>query len=116
MTNATEIAQSGWLDTLTAWVDAASGWVWGLPLIVAIFATGILLSGMLRFKHVRSLGRAFADGRKKWVYEVAIPFAELGVNPKAGLKLPFNVRVRNSQYGEWRQWDADGRTPQLLLQ
>ena len=59
MTNATEIVQTGWLDTLTAWVDAASGWVWGLPLIVAIFATGILLSGMLRFKHVRSLGRAF---------------------------------------------------------
>ena len=59
MTNATDIAQTGWLDTLTAWVDAASGWVWGLPLIVAIFATGILLSGMLRFKHVRSLGRAF---------------------------------------------------------
>ena len=60
--------------------------------------------------------RAFADGRKKWVYEVAIPFAELGVSPKAGVKLPFNVRVRNSQYGEWRQWDADDRTPQLLLQ
>ena len=59
MTNATEIAQTGWLDTLTAWVDAASGWVWGLPLIVAIFATGILLSVMLRFKHVLSLGRAF---------------------------------------------------------
>ncbi|MBR0505061.1 MAG: right-handed parallel beta-helix repeat-containing protein [Kiritimatiellae bacterium] len=60
--------------------------------------------------------RAFADGRKKWVYEVAIPFAELGVSPKASVKLPFNVRVRNSQYGEWRQWDADDRTPQLLLQ
>ena len=59
MTNATEIAQTGWLDTLTAWVDVASGWVWGLPLIVAIFATGILLSVMLRFKHVLSLGRAF---------------------------------------------------------
>jgi len=26
------------------------------------------------------------------------------------------VRVRNSQYKEWRQWDADGRTPQLQLQ
>ena len=59
MTNATEIAQTGWLDALTAWVDAASGWVWGLPLIGAIFATGILLSVMLRFKHVLSLRRAF---------------------------------------------------------
>ena len=25
------------------------------------------------------------------------------------------LEVRNSQYKEWRQWDADGRTPQLLL-
>ena len=59
MTNATEIAQSGWLDTLTAWVDAASGWVWGVPLIGAIFATGILLTVMLRFTHVFNLSRAF---------------------------------------------------------
>ena len=59
-------------------------------------------------------------GRKSWepktlVYEAVIPFAALGVRPEAGAKLPFNVRVRNSQYKEWRQWDADGRTPQLLL-
>ena len=59
-------------------------------------------------------------GRKPWepknlVYEAVIPFAALGVHPEAGAKLPFNVRVRNSQYKEWRQWDADGRTPQLLL-
>ena len=59
-------------------------------------------------------------GRKPWepktlVYEAVIPFASLGLRPEAGGKLPFNVRVRNSQYKEWRQWDADGRTPQLLL-
>ena len=59
-------------------------------------------------------------GRKPWqpknlVYEAVIPFAALGVRPEAGAKLPFNVRVRNNQYKEWRQWDADGRTPQLLL-
>ena len=59
-------------------------------------------------------------GRKPWepknlVYEAVIPFAALGVRPEAGAKLPFNVRVRNSQYKEWRQWDADGRTPELLL-
>ena len=59
-------------------------------------------------------------GRKPWepktlVYEAVIPFASLGVRPEAGGKLPFNVRVRNSQFKEWRQWDADGRTPQLLL-
>ena len=59
-------------------------------------------------------------GRKPWepkalVYEAVIPFAALGVRPEAGAKLPFNVRVRNCQYTEWRQWDADGRAPQLLL-
>ncbi|MBO7686393.1 MAG: alanine:cation symporter family protein [Kiritimatiellae bacterium] len=53
------MTNAGWLETLTAWVDAASGWVWGLPLIGAIFATGILLTVMLRFTHVFNLGRAF---------------------------------------------------------
>ena len=50
---------TGWLETLTAWVDAVNGWVWGVPLIGAIFATGILLTVMLRFTHVFSLARAF---------------------------------------------------------
>ena len=53
------MTDAGWLETLTAWVDAASGWVWGVPLIGAIFATGILLTVMLRFTHVFNLGRAF---------------------------------------------------------
>ena len=53
------MTNSGWLDTLTAWVDAASGWVWGVPLIGAIFVTGILLTFMLRFTHVFNLTRAF---------------------------------------------------------
>ena len=53
------MTDAGWLETLTAWVDAASGWVWGVPLIGAILATGILLTVMLRFRHVLSLRRAF---------------------------------------------------------
>ena len=53
------MTDAGWLETLTAWVDAASGWVWGVPLIGAILLTGILLTVMLRFKHVLSLRRAF---------------------------------------------------------
>ena len=62
----------------------------------------------------------FRKGRKSWepknlVYEAVIPFAALGARAEPGAKLPFNVRVRNSQHKEWRQWDADGRTPQLLL-
>ena len=62
------------------------------------------------------MGAQDAGGEPKTlVYEAVIPFSELGTSPKAGAKLPFNVRVRNSQYKEWRQWDADGRTPQLLL-
>ena len=53
------MTDAGWLETLTVWVDVASGWVWGVPLIGAILATGILLTVMLRFKHVLSLRRAF---------------------------------------------------------
>ena len=53
------MTNAGWLETLTDWVDAASGWVWGVPLIGAILATGILLTVMLRFRHVLSLRRAF---------------------------------------------------------
>ena len=68
---ATEIVQPGspvaetvetsadWLRTLTAWVDVADGWVWGLPLIGAVLVTGMLLTFMLRFVHVFNLKRAF---------------------------------------------------------
>ena len=53
------MTDTGWLESLTAWVDAANGWVWGVPLIGAILATGVLLTVLLRFVHVFNLARAF---------------------------------------------------------
>lgn len=46
-------------DSITDIVNAASGIVWGAPLIVAILATGVLLSLLMRFRHLLNLGNAF---------------------------------------------------------
>ena len=61
MAAAAEIAETPavWLQTLTEWVNAASDWVWGLPLIGVVLMTGMLLTLMLRFVHIFNLGRAF---------------------------------------------------------
>ncbi len=56
---ATVEATSDWLTTLTALVDKVDGWVWGLPLIAAILATGLLLTCILRFRHLFNLKHAF---------------------------------------------------------
>ena len=47
------------LQTFSAQVTALDNIVWGLPLIVAILATGILLTIMLRVRHAFNLRRAF---------------------------------------------------------
>ena len=52
-------ASSGWLDTVTAWVDKIDGYVWGIPLISAILVTGLLLTCVLRLSHVFNLKNAF---------------------------------------------------------
>ena len=52
-------AASDWLARFSAFVDRIDGFVWGVPLISAIFATGILLSFILRFRHLFNLGEAF---------------------------------------------------------
>ncbi len=57
--SATVEATSGWLTALTALVDAVDGWVWGLPLISAILLTGMLLTCILRFRHLVNLKHAF---------------------------------------------------------
>jgi len=68
---------------------------------------------------------AYAGRRKGWkpwdwvrplIYEVAIPFAALGVKPAPGVKIPFNVHVHNGEFGEDRWWDPpcllpDGKSP-----
>lgn len=50
---------SDWLASLTKIVNTIDDFVWGIPLIVAIFATGIILSIFLRFRHLLNLGKAF---------------------------------------------------------
>ena len=48
-----------WLVSLTRIVNTVDDLIWGIPLIVAILATGILLSVMLMFRHMLNLGNAF---------------------------------------------------------
>ena len=47
------------LESLTKLVNQVDDLVWGIPLIGSILATGILLSLMLRFRHILHLGSAF---------------------------------------------------------
>jgi AGCS family alanine or glycine:cation symporter len=52
-------SSSAWLEEFTAFVDKIDGYVWGVPLIAAILATGVILTVLLRFRHAISLRRAF---------------------------------------------------------
>ncbi|MBP5284683.1 MAG: sodium:alanine symporter family protein [Kiritimatiellae bacterium] len=52
-------ATSGWLSALTGIVDKVDGYIWGGPLIGGILATGILLTCILRFRHLFNLKNAF---------------------------------------------------------
>ena len=66
---------------------------------------------------------AYAGRRKGWkpgdwssqlVYEFAISFSALGVEPAPGVKIPFNAHVHNAEFGEDRWWEPpcplpDGR-------
>ena len=50
---------TGWLEATTRLVNTVDDIVWGIPLIAAILATGVLLSILLRFRHLLHLGSAF---------------------------------------------------------
>ncbi len=55
-------SQNGnWLDAISSFTDGISGLIWGAPLVIAIFAVGILLSFALKFRHLRSLPAAFRN-------------------------------------------------------
>ena len=56
---ATAEAPSGWLAKLSGWVDTLDGYVWGVPLIAAILVTGLILTFVLRLRHVFNLKNAF---------------------------------------------------------
>lgn len=48
-----------WIQALTKIVDKVDGIIWGVPLVGSILIVGIILTAMLRFKHLLNLGRAF---------------------------------------------------------
>ena len=49
---------TGWLEATTRLVNTVDDIVWGIPLIAAILATGVMLSILLRFRHLLHLGSA----------------------------------------------------------
>ena len=55
----TSVATGDWLAKLTGWVDAVDGCVWGMPLILTVLATGVIITVIIRLEHLFSLGRAF---------------------------------------------------------
>ena len=52
-------ASSDWLSEFTAWVDKMDGYVWGVPLIASILVTGLILTCVLRLRHLFNLKNAF---------------------------------------------------------
>ena len=59
MMQTTAVAQPAWLEKMTALVDAVDAWVWGLPLISVLLATGILYTVWLKFLPLRCLLHGF---------------------------------------------------------
>jgi hypothetical protein len=57
-----------------------------------------------RFTAKVILGRG--KNEKGWRGEWAIPFAALGLQPAAGLKVPFNMGVYSSQYDQRNCWEG----------
>ena len=109
--------------------EISRGAAWGVDDGVEIAVAGMTLRAFACGRTEQSgAGKGEADvvarmndDRKPWnpkvmTVEAAIPFAALGVRPESGLGLPFNVRVHGSEFGEWRQWEAEGRTPTIRLE
>ena len=53
-------ATSDWLEAFTGLVDKVDGIVWGMPLIISIIVTGLLLTCILRITHIFDLKHAFS--------------------------------------------------------
>jgi AGCS family alanine or glycine:cation symporter len=68
------------METITAFIQAINGQVWGWPMIILILATGLFLSIGLRFMPVRHLGYGFKElwkGRKPEGEGDITPFSAL---------------------------------------
>ncbi len=46
------------LDSLLLWTQSISDWIWGLPMVVLLFGTGLLLTFMTGFVQIRNFGQA----------------------------------------------------------
>jgi hypothetical protein len=46
------------------------------------------------------------EGVKGWNGEWAIPWDALGISPKPGMKVPFNICAFVNEYGKWRCWEG----------
>lgn len=109
--------------------EISQGAVWGADDGVEISVAGVTLRafacGRTTLAGVGSgevnVCARMNDDRKPWnpkvlTVEAAIPFAALGIRPEPGLELPFNVRVHGSEFDEWRQWEAEGRSATVRLE
>lgn len=56
---ATVEVSTGWLVKLSELVDKIDGYVWGLPLILTVLLTGVVVTSFLRMEHLFHLKRAF---------------------------------------------------------
>ena len=58
---------NGFLDSLLQSTGSISNFLWGLPMIVLLFGTGLLLTFMTGFVQIRNFGKAarFILGRDK---------------------------------------------------
>jgi hypothetical protein len=109
--------------------EISQGAVWGADdgveisvagITLRAFACGLTTLAGVGDGEVKVCAR-MNDDRKPWnpkvqTVEATIPFAALGVRPEPGLELPFNVRVHGSEFDEWRQWEAEGRSATIRLE
>lgn len=56
---ATVEGSATWIVKLSEWVDKIDGYVWGLPLILTVLVTGIVVTSFLKMEHLFHLKRAF---------------------------------------------------------
>ena len=57
-------------------------------------------------KAVRFAAKPYGKTRGGWRGEWSIPWQALGLKPKAGLKIPFNMTVYRSADNVWRCWEG----------
>ena len=57
-------------------------------------------------KGVRFVSKIMEKPRKGWIGEWAIPFGAIGLKPKPGLKVAFNMCAFINEYDNWHCWEG----------